>query len=55
MKNKFRAFVNERFMAHKDECKWYRIPCRYKTLKTYYNQNKKFLIKQFKEERKHER
>ena len=52
MKNsKFRVFVNEMYMAHKEECRWYRIPCRYLTLGTYWKKNKSFLIRKYKEEK----
>ena len=47
----FRAYVNEMYMAHKEECKWYRIPCKFKTLKTYWRVNKLFLIRKWKEEK----
>ena len=38
-------------MAHKEECKWYRIPCRYGTLGTYWKKNRLFLIRKWKEEK----
>lgn len=44
----FRTFVNEKYMEHKDECKWYRIPCKYQTMSSYIGKNKWFLKKQFK-------
>ena len=47
----FRAYVNEMYMAHKEECKWYRIPCKFGTLKTYWRVNKLFLIRKWKEEK----
>ena len=50
-KSLFRAFCYEQFMANKDECKWYRIPCRYKTFASYWKSNKLFLIRKWKEEK----
>lgn len=50
-KSLFRAFCYEQYMANKDECKWYRIPCRYKTFASYWKSNKLFLIRKWKEEK----
>ena len=48
-KSLFRAFCYEQFMANKDECRWYRIPCRYKTFASYWKSNKSFLKRKWKE------
>ena len=45
----FRKFVNEKYMEHKDECKWYRIPCKFQTLEAYAYKNRWYLKKLYKE------
>jgi len=44
----FKSFAYEMFMKHRDECKWYRIPCKYQTFGHYFRKNKWFIKKQFK-------
>ena len=48
----FRIFIQEMYMRQKDECKWYRIPCKYKSDDSYFKKNKYFLKSKFKESNK---
>lgn len=49
MKNSdFRAFVQNKYMEHKDECSWYKIKCKYSGLTSYFRKNKYFLKKLYK-------
>ena len=51
MKNsKFRQFVNQMYMTHKDECKWWKVACKYQSLDHYAAKNKYFLKRKYKEE-----
>ena len=45
----FKAFVQEMYMRHHDECKWYNIPCKYSGAGKYFKKNKWFLKRAFKE------
>jgi hypothetical protein len=46
----FRIFVQSKYMEHKDECRWYRIPCKYQSFSRYFHKNKWFLKKMWKSE-----
>jgi len=48
----FEHFVQEKFMEHKDECKWYNIPCKYAGVGVYFKKNKWFLKKLYKDYKK---
>lgn len=50
MKNsQFKSFAYELYMKHKDECKWYKIACKYQSFGSYFHNNKWFIRKKFKE------
>lgn len=45
----FKHFAYNMFLKHKEECQWYKIPCKYQSFKSYYNRNRQFLITKYKE------
>ena len=45
----FKNFAYEMFLRHRDECKWYRIPCKYQSFGSYFRKNKYFIKKRYKE------
>lgn len=48
--SRFEAFVQEMYMKHKDECRWYKVPCKYGGVGIYFKKNKWFLKRAFKEQ-----
>ena len=49
MDKHFKAFVQDMFMKHKDECQWWKIKCKYGSYINYYKKNRDFLKTKYKE------
>jgi len=49
MDKHFKAFVQDMFMKHKDECRWWKLKCKYGSYVKYYKQNRNFLKTKYKE------
>ena len=48
-RTEFRVFCVEKYYEHKDECKWWKIPCLFENADRYIEKHKWFLKKMYKE------
>jgi len=44
----FEAFIQEMYMKHKDECRWYNVVCKYAGPGIYFKKNKWFIKRAYK-------